>query len=1081
MKPIFMATTKGINRVTLILTGFSLLMGCQPKTKLSDGESSVEAISNRPQSYDRVMATLKLSTPSLLQAAYKDPVTGQINIKPALKEQIEQEQASAIGDLATLSPEIKVLYRYRMVLNGLTIVAPKYLESKILGLPGLAYVENSGNFERLVTSTRFTGPSDASTNDSIADKNSASFIGAYKIRDTLKAIGSDGQEIPLDGRGMRVGVIDTGIDYTHSMLGGAGTVDAYHGQNKDSIDDGGFPNLKVVGGYDFVGSTFNSAAPNFDQHIPRPDQDPIDEGGHGTHVAGSIAGIGNGVDSYNGVAAGASLFALKVFGANGSTNDGAVIAALEYAADPDSNLDPSDRLDVINMSLGSGYGTPHVLYNEAIRNLTRGDVVVVASAGNSGEKTNIVGAPSTSDDALSVAASIDDMSHNWQFRAVEFTTPSGVPLVTEAVESSVSKPISDIEPVSGPLVYLGTAATDFTEEQRQAVRGKVALMDRGEVAFAEKIKRAAEAGAIGIVVANNQPGEPFTMGGEGTFAVPAIMVSQSMGQEIRKGMLEGDVVINFVTTLRIQKPELIDTLTGFTSRGPRSIDGFLKPEIAAPGANIISAKMGGGAASVKLSGTSMAAPHMAGVMALLKQKHPKLTVHQLKSLAISTATTMKSKTGVPYPVAYAGAGRVQAFEAVTAPLVVEPATISLGEVYLDGQKSVKHTVKLTNISDQDISVTLEPALASGLSATIADSAGGGQHPIDLKPGASISVPITFLMTNRGLSPKNSELDGFINLKTTPKALPSISQKLPVLAVVNQVSRIKATELKVQASSADVATNALAHLTLENQSQSPGTAMLFNLIAEDPRQALTMGSSIRSRICDLESAGWRLTNGKDAGGFDQIFLEFGVKLYSPLTTWNLCEISIQIDSDGDGRADQELLGTSFNNISGNDAEIDQFSSALTDAYKMASIRRTYELQYPKVSAANYSDALVDKQPSAQFPHSTIAVVRADLQKLKLTPTGDLRVKIAALSDPTVPDADDFLLGDKDEWRTLLVTGNDIFENLTDVALNPGEVKRVELTKGPTPGNLLVYLPYNPVSWSPTAKDQQSLVVVPTYQN
>jgi hypothetical protein len=345
----------------------------------------------------------------------------------------------------------------------------------------------------------------------------------------------------------------------------------------------------------------------------------------------------------------------------------------------------------------------------------------------------------------------------------------------------------------------------------------------------------------------------------------------------------------------------------------------------------------------------------------------------------------------------------------------------------------------------------------------------------------VTVPITFLVTNRGLTLKNSEQDGFIKLKSTPKSLPPISQKIPVLAVVNQISRINATDLKVQASSAEVATHALTYLTLANQSQSPGNAMLFNLIAEDPRQPLTTGSSIRSKTCDLESAGWRLSYGKDAQGFDQSFLEFGVKLYTPLTTWNLCEISIQIDSDGDGRADQELLGTSLNNISGNDAEIDQFSSALTDAFKMASIRRTFELQYPKLPAAIYTEALVDKQPSAQFPHSTIAVVRADLQKLKLTPSGDLRVKIAALSDPTVPDADDFLAGDKDEWRSLVINGNDTFQNLMDVTLNPGEVKKIELTKGPTPGNLLVYLPYNPVSWSPTTKDQQSLVVVPTYQN
>lgn len=1067
--------------------GAYALTACQPpSTSPRDQESTVEAISNRPQSYDRLIATLKLPTPALLQGAFKDPVSGQININPTFRDKIEAEQSRAILDLAALSPEIKVLFRYRMVLNGLTIVAPKYLESKILGLSGIAYVENNGQFARPETlkaeqtlRTFSDGDSkEGSVPLSIADKNSASFIGAYKIRDILKTKNKDGQDISIDGQGTRVGVIDTGIDYTHSMLGGSGSQDVYKGQNKDSLEDGGFPNLKIVGGYDFVGTAFNSASPAFDQHIPKPDADPIDEGGHGTHVAGSISGIGNGIDTYNGVAAGASLYALKVFGADGSTNDGVVIAALEYAADPDANLDPSDRLDVVNLSLGSGYGTTHVLYNEAITNLTNGDIVVVASAGNSGEKTNIVGAPSTSEDAISVAASIDDMSQNWQFRAVEFLIPSGSPLVTEAFEASLGKPITDSDPVTGALVYLGTAASDLTDSQRQALRGKVAFIDRGEISFADKIKKASEAGAIGVVVANNQPGDPFTMGGDGTYPLPAIMISQALGQEVLKQMQSGEVVINFVTSRRIEKPELIDTLTGFSSRGPRSLDGYLKPEIAAPGANIISAKMGGGSASVKLSGTSMAAPHMAGVMALLKQKYPNLSARQLKSLVTSTATSMKSKLGVPYPVAYSGAGRVQAFQAATAPIVIEPATISLGEVFLDGQKEVQQVVKLTNITDQEVSFTIQPELDSGLTVAVAESAGGGVAPIVLKAGASQSVPLTFQIKTRGLAAKNTELDGFINL--TNSLSNGTNQKIPVLAVVNQISRIKAGELKVRASSPDVADGAIAQLTLENQGGSPGTAMLFNLIAVDQRKSPATHSSLRTKACDLESAGWRLATGKDALGFEQSFVEFGIKLYTPVTTWNLCEISIQIDGDGDGKADQELLGTALNNISGNDAEIDQFASALTDATKMASIRRSYELQFPKIATPDYKDALVDKQSLIQSPHSTIVVVRADLAKLKLTSTGDLRVKIAALGDGTTPDGDDFLVDDKDLWRTLLTQGNASFEALSDVTLNPGQLKNVPLTKGPTPGHLLVYLPYNPISWSPTANDQQSLVLAPTFQ-
>jgi len=99
---------------------------------------------------------------------------------------------------------------------------------------------------------------------------------------------------------------------------------------------------------------------------------------------------------------------------SGSTSDSVVLAAFEYSVDPNNDFDLSDSLDVLNLSLGSGYGTPHQFYNYAITNLVEYGMVVVASAGNSGDVNYITGSPGTSDDALSVAAGIDDMEHNWK-------------------------------------------------------------------------------------------------------------------------------------------------------------------------------------------------------------------------------------------------------------------------------------------------------------------------------------------------------------------------------------------------------------------------------------------------------------------------------------------------------------------------------------------------------------------------------------------------------------------------------------------------------------------------------------------
>ena len=124
------------------------------------------------------------------------------------------------------------------------------------------------------------------------------------------------QNLGYDGTGISIAIIDTGIDYTHAALGGSGDPTDYTNNDPDTIADGGFPNAKVVGGYDFAGSDYTAGA------IPVPDEDPLDEYviGHGTHVASTAAGLEVPGSVHEGVAPGADLYALKVFGKNGATN-----------------------------------------------------------------------------------------------------------------------------------------------------------------------------------------------------------------------------------------------------------------------------------------------------------------------------------------------------------------------------------------------------------------------------------------------------------------------------------------------------------------------------------------------------------------------------------------------------------------------------------------------------------------------------------------------------------------------------------------------------------------------------------------
>ncbi|MCB0369433.1 MAG: S8 family serine peptidase, partial [Bdellovibrionales bacterium] len=709
--------------VTLIstLTAILIFSSCTQKSSQNylfgeDLDKAAKIFSTRPQNQENGILILNLSQPALLSALKTDKLKNVID--EDLSKAIQDEQNAVIAQLKQLNPEILVFYRYKMVLNALAIAAPIKDLEKIQSIPGVMMVKKSQNFQRPQT---FESTS-TDLQENITKNNSALFIGAKAALDKN-----------IKGQNIKVGIIDTGIDYTHSMLGGSGDSADYKKINPNEPSSQ-FPNAKVVGGVDFVGTQYDSGSDTFSRRIPMKDANPIDEAGHGTHVAGTVAGIGDGVQSYNGVASSAVLYALKVFGAEGSTSDEVVIAALEYAADPNGDEILDDKLDVVNLSLGSLFGSPKILYNLAIKNLTLGGTVVVCSAGNSGDLEYIVGAPSVSDEALSVAASVDSMDHNWKFKAVSIQLADKSVILTEAVESSMTKKIASIDQLQGKLIYAGTANKDYSSEEAALIKDHVALIDRGEVTFAEKINRAQAAGAIGVVVVNNQDGNAFTMGGDGSFKIPAIMITKELGSKIKESMQAGDVVINFKVDKQIEKPDLIDTVTDFSSRGPRSEDSLIKPEISAPGMNIISAGMGKGKEAVQMSGTSMSGPHIAGVMALMKQYYPELSVAELKSVVMGTSKSMVDQDGHAYPIARVGAGRVQIDKALNATLASETSSLSFGEVRIDQQKRMLKSLSIKNLKPNDVSLQ---AIFEGNSALTMDPVNvsltaRGQQKVDLR-------------------------------------------------------------------------------------------------------------------------------------------------------------------------------------------------------------------------------------------------------------------------------------------------------------------------------------------------------------
>jgi subtilisin family serine protease len=534
----------------------------------------------------------------------------------------------------------------------------------------------------------------------------------------------------VTGAGVKVGIIDTGIDYQHANFGGTGALADYQANDRTVISESGnaaFPTAKVVGGWDFAGDAYTAA------NAAVPDPDPMDCNGHGSHVAGTAAGWGvtsagttftgpyDGTATFStlgalrigpGTAPQAELYALRVFGCTGSTN--LTTAAIEWAMDPNDDDDFSDHLDVINMSLGSSFGSLFDDSVEASNNAAAAGVIVVTSAGNSGDVYFVTGAPGGAAGAVSVAASTDAIT-------TVRTNLAGANAVLNAGTASFGPSIglAPVPAADTDIVRVdesgGSAAANFdgccgtvspwkcaapnTWTNAAALAGKIALVDRGVCEFAVKAYNAQLNGALGVVIANNQGGTVTLSMGPSVAApevnplitVPTSSVSQNDGNTLKANLagLQGDMVVNTSAG---------NTLASFSSRGPRRA-WSLKPDVAAPGASITSTQTGvvcktgtancaaptapavdafagfsPNSAALTIGGTSMAAPHVAGIMATLKQLHPTWSATDLRALVISTSSgdifTGLNSTGAKYGPGRIGTGLVDVTRAVTSDVVL---------------------------------------------------------------------------------------------------------------------------------------------------------------------------------------------------------------------------------------------------------------------------------------------------------------------------------------------------------------------------------------------------------------------------
>ena len=737
-------------------------------------------------------------------------------------------------------------------------------------------------------------------------------------------------ELSATGKGVRIGIIDSGIDYTHAMFGGSGKTSDYDRNNSRLIERDSFPTAKVVGGYDFAGDDYDGT------RAPRPDKDPLDcaENSHGSHVAGIAAGVGvltNGV-AYNGgygkplnlgkfligpgVAPEAKLYALKVFGCKGTT--GLSVDAMEWAADPNADGDFDDRLDVVNLSLGSSYTYPEFEFNAAAR-LVKLGCAVVRAAGNSGN--NFYALMAFDDREITVANSMDDGIEN---NSIEVTAPPALRGHYEAVEAGFTRKLKETGEISGKIVYADPPQACETLKNAGAVKGHIAMIDRGVCFFLDKIKRAKEAGARAVIVVNNEGGPPIAMGTPGgTVDIPAVMITRRDGLKLKQ-QLELGVSVKLGGDVTIGGPELADQLAPSSSRGPVYEVHRLKPDLAAPGFNIHSAQAGGGAQSLLSGGTSMAAPHVAGVVALLLKRHPDWSPNTIKAAMMNTAVQTRDENDQPYPETRTGAGRVQPRLAIDTPVIAfdaeapERVSLSFGLLEVSEPRLAKREGTLQNFGSKpwsgliSISNTLANAgvvLSSALKEIIVPALGQATVELSLSiDPAKVQLrpdPTTPPEVKGGPRHIAHEASGQVWFRGKTESV-----HVPYHMLLRVVGDHRVEETKVAVRKPEGLAPVTLPITGANEHSEP-LVSVFQLGYISPSRRY----SERDRAArDLRAVG-AASNAAKLGSVAASTVYFGVAMDGPWIVPQsfLTDIQIDVDTDLDGKTDVELSNGSSGDV------------------------------------------------------------------------------------------------------------------------------------------------------------------------
>ena len=435
-----------------------------------------------------------------------------------------------------------------------------------------------------------------------------------------KSVPFVGTEIPrlegINGEGIKIAVIDTGVDFNHPDLLGWG------------------PEGKVVGGYNFI----------------QDGELPMDNNGHGTQVAGVIAADGQ----IKGVAPKAKILAYKVSEDGNAVSSDLIIKAIEKAIE--------DKADVINISLGVNKTNTQI--EKAVNKALEKGIFVVTAAGNDGPGIGTIGSPGKNFGSVTVGATYNNLTSSLVATLEVNEKPY---TVIPMVGSSKLE-----EPIKGPITF-----GEYGKEKDIAeinVTGSILLVERGSdvegelLYFSIKEENSANAGAKALIVYNNEPGiflgeltHEFVEPGYQP-RIPVVSIDREEGLEIRE-IIQSE---NFASLHLFFNPDFV---AHFSSRGPVS-PFYIKPDIVAPGAYINTTQ--NNSAYNFTSGTSYAAPHVSGAAALLIQKNPGIHHHEIKSLLLTTSEPVSDAYGQEFSLNDAGTGRLNIARAFDATLVIQP-------------------------------------------------------------------------------------------------------------------------------------------------------------------------------------------------------------------------------------------------------------------------------------------------------------------------------------------------------------------------------------------------------------------------